>query len=302
MEDVDITEEDPYDIARPQNNFMKYIEEEVKCETTTVLGGTGGLVRSCKNMVLKMREEFELQNFPFDSQPINVTLRIKMPQLKQLQIFHTNTVEGDRQGAELHVPHINGWTFREDLCGEYLSNEPGQFPIKVFQIVFDRSISYYLAHLYWPLILLQILTFMVAAIDPTDSEGYPTVLNVILVQLLTLVAFRYSLENVLPTIPYYTLLDYYFFVAFLDSLVIALVDFSFARGWFNLDHRSLFYQIFFGAWCVFNVIYFIIAFRRKMNVQDCADQAWEVMKEYRSGPGGKVFLERQMILGKEKED
>ena len=51
-------------------------------------------------------------------------------------------------------------------------------------------------NLFFPIFVLQLITFTISALNPLDD--YADIINIILLTLLTLVAFRYSLSDVLP--------------------------------------------------------------------------------------------------------
>ena len=81
-------------------------------------------------------------------------------------------------------------------------------PLSGFHIVIhvDRNIRYYIIMIVVPLLLIVAMSWLVFWIDPKDSGSQ---ISVAITAMLTLIAYRFSIGELVPKISYLTRLDYF---------------------------------------------------------------------------------------------
>ena len=97
-------------------------------------------------------------------------------------------------------------------------------PDLIFTLTVKREYSYYLWKIFFPLILMVIVSYSAYFIDVTDHY---TQITIALTTILTVIAFSFSVESSMPKVPYLTYIDCFFLatyvIVFLALLVLILI-------------------------------------------------------------------------------
>jgi len=180
-------------------------------------GQNDALVFSCRiGVTAKFREQFELQNFPLDAQPLNIIVSsdnhddvINLygwddESLVRKEFMVLNEYEMS------DIKFCRARTIRKSAVG---------YPLLYTGVVVKRKYGYYMWNVFLPLFLITLMsvtTFVVPLHEVAERCG------VILTLLLTSVAFKFVVGQDLPKISYNTFLDTYVLVSFIVLTFIAL--------------------------------------------------------------------------------
>ena len=185
------------------------------------------------DIILNMRfdgtfhEEFELHNFPFDIQSLQVCIAINcrtsgaMPvhfyiddnadkgvELEGFQLAHEWQMAMTKNGKEgklYTVPYKFGAGDR-------------QFPSMRITATVKRKPTFYVGNVMVPMMLLTSLSFMQYA-RPHDEPGDRT--EITLNMVLALVGFKFVVSQMTPSVSYFTILDKYTFFCVLLTIFVA---------------------------------------------------------------------------------
>ena len=86
----------------------------------------------------------------------------------------------------------------------YMPTEDVEVPGFVFEFMAKRYVTYYLWHVIMPLVFIVIMSWGGFWIDPTNAGAQ---IGVSTSAILTLIAYRFMLSNLLPRLPYMTRMD-----------------------------------------------------------------------------------------------
>ena len=155
------------------------------------------------------REGFELEHFPFDVQPLTITVSCNRSssEVELLEDCYTGTKSILRNQFTVMTDF--------DLSGPVMQSRTDEdlkkYPLLHVYFVGQRRAAYYMWNIALPNFLLSALVFTSFAIAPEDLADR---LSVTLTLVLTSVAFKYMVAQELPRISYLTLLDKYILLSF----------------------------------------------------------------------------------------
>ena len=185
-----------------------------------------GRVEFERQMNIRLSTSLDLHKLPFDTQ------RLKM----ELESFRhlADAVELSLPDANLHMTkEISLLQWRIGRT----TTETKPYFNKVYDETYSRAIitievkrhhQFYIWQMMVPLGILIGMAFAVFFLPPSDLADR---INVLIASLLTVVAFSYSLHTDLPKVPYLTVIDWLF--------VLAYVFFGLAIAGMVLIHRML---------------------------------------------------------------
>jgi hypothetical protein len=169
-----------------------------------------------------LRSPFNLRNFPLDTQTLPVTIISSEYGPDELRLQFDVSTYLDRQ------PRMAGWVIEDedyaiDILNTYTSKENRQYSFVRFDYNFHvrREIGYFLWRVIGPLTFIVIMSWAIFWIDPS-MVGVQ--IGLASTAILTLIAFLFSLNNVLPPISYLTRMDIFLFAS------LALVFAAFAEA------------------------------------------------------------------------
>lgn len=163
-----------------------------------------GRVTYRHRVIGRFSARMELQDFPLDHQRFQV--RIVTPGMGLDQIELVADAGFQAQSASLS---ISDWS----IGALSLHSEPFQAsqdlpPISGFELSFegDRRRRYYVVQVILPLVMIIMMAWTVFWIDPTVVA---TRMSVVVTTMLTLIAYRFALGNMVPRLSYLTRLDWF---------------------------------------------------------------------------------------------
>ena len=216
-----VKEIDP-DLVRlsiPEHQFTNAMDVSAVEGTHTVYlspNDKPGYVRSERRYHGDFFQFMRLNAFPFDAQTLKVSLRLpKRTDAGRSFIQFHNSV-GPQQ-------EMKDWV----RLAEWLRYEPrAQTSIDskgrakyIIEIPLVRRYDYYVWSILAVISSISFLAFVSFAINADDLPGRS---SLVVTLLLTAVAFKLVISEILPKVSYWTLLDYYINASFLMLLIIAL--------------------------------------------------------------------------------
>lgn len=180
-------------------------------------------------------EQFELQHYPFDVQPLTIELRADDGRVQDCNIS-TSVVTLDDNGDSLDIRDTE-WKFLGAHCGaSFISSSrsmklassgaapKGRFCI-IGQVCAQR---YYAVHIFRVIMVMALFSLTsLAALIPDAEVSSMDRMSLTVTLMLTTAAYSIVLSSELPKLGYLTFLDQYilftfFFIAFISAEVITI--------------------------------------------------------------------------------
>ena len=171
------------------------IQELDDAPSIRVYGGRNGAILWNCGFLITFKEYFPLQNFPFDRQ--NLQIDIRQDDSRSWDRFKLTVCCVQFHAKALQIPE---WKMYEP------SIKRGQISHKstTISIHVERLSRYYLMNIIVVMLMLSTLSFVVFALP---STGLNDRISVHLTLLLTAVAFKLVIADLIPKVGYSTLLD-----------------------------------------------------------------------------------------------
>ncbi|CAL1151549.1 unnamed protein product [Cladocopium goreaui] len=192
-------------------------------------------------------EELELQNFPFDVQDLTVMIRFGWP-CKDDRV-QVRFIDAGKSEVFLNVFCLkNAWTQPEAVDVQFgftktKSEKFPQFPLIRIRCQVGRKPKFYFVNVILPVASIVLASASSLAVSH-DMGGR---LGATLTLLLTAVAYKYLVAEMVPRISYNTMLDWYVLVCWAFLLAMVLEN-CFVKG--NQPKVCVIFSVLFG---VFNV-------------------------------------------------
>lgn len=220
-----------YSIWQPNVQFYNLREVETRYpEFATILDDS--LVQYTQRYYIKLSSPLDLKDFPFDVQSLPITLYAfgYSPDEVKLEI----EVAACAERFAISDWQVEAVGANESEISVNLFND-GSEDIKRSRVDYAfkarRYIHFYLWKVLAPLMVILFLAWAVFWIDPMQVGAQ---IGVSGTSILTLIAFLYKLDNILPPVSYLTHLDHFIFTALLlvfFAYLEALISTTFAmRG------------------------------------------------------------------------
>ena len=194
------------------------LKENPKDEFDTFVVNDGAELSYKSKSVYKIKNAFNLKNFPFDKQSLRIFLRQDQ-----------NTIDEDRF-------LVSSWTMRKAEKFKDQNSIQGwnitdvQMNYKVydhtlkdgfydgFELVFniERKSRYYVYKIILPIILILIVCWSAVWIKPYEIESR---LTITIVCLLSLIAYNFVIDADLPKLEYLTVMDYIILTSYVYSTI-----------------------------------------------------------------------------------
>lgn len=227
----------PY-IIKEQNGRMI-------CESVTVVEAT-------------CAEEFEVENFPFDVQYLNIHLQFR----HELHFNKRFGIYFNRESFRIcftRGPTIPGFSVHG--CASFLNKKVGDaIHAGVLVIRVQRSTAFFIRN-----VILMLGSLSLLATSCFWLENQSDKVSLISTTVLSAVAFQFTIGNMLPVVKYATLMDYYIFATFFYLVAVGVVSsmlpakrttISLSRTGHYLGFSSL------GIWALLNVSFFAVGYSR----------------------------------------
>jgi hypothetical protein len=173
-------------------------------------------------------QPLRLQSFPFDRQTFRIQLIAVRYRLNEVKFVPDQDwiQNGLKQAAGI-APSITlpDWSVEKwETKPLPYTLAPGlEYSGYAFEFTASRNVQHYILKVLLPLILIVMMSWSVFWIDPTTSN---TQFSIAVTSMLTLIAYRFAVDNQLPRLPYMTRLDVFFLISTLlvfFSLIEVLV-------------------------------------------------------------------------------
>ncbi|MGL3827142.1 hypothetical protein [Candidatus Pelagibacter communis] len=168
--------------------------------------------------VYKIKNDFNLISFPFDSQKLKIHLFDDKHSLDyyRLEFSYWSEIKAEEFRKE---NNIQGW----DITDVRLTYKPHINPLTktisdgfVMEIDVERKSIYYLFKIILPIILILIICWSSVWIDPKEIESR---LTITIVCLLSLIAYNFVIDSELPKLEYLTVMDYIILVSYIYATI-----------------------------------------------------------------------------------
>jgi hypothetical protein len=164
-----------------------------------------GLVTDRQRYWGNFSQPLELKEFPMDSQQLEIQI-VGVGYNQDEVVFVQNPDEPSGLADKLSQTEwsVSNWVAEPMV---YLPTENVE-PLSGFHMVIhvDRNIRYYAVMIVIPLLLIVAMSWLVFWIDPKESGSQ---INVAITAMLTLIAYRFSIGELVPKVSYLTRLDYF---------------------------------------------------------------------------------------------
>jgi len=195
------------------------------------------------NWLAEFRESLELYKFPFDRQFLHLSFEARNCTFELVDL-----------DVGTYLPN---WTLIKDITPKFSpSQKQCKLPIKL-----ERRVSYYWWNVVFVLFILNLLAFTVVAIEPNAfSSRQSTSITLV----LSGVAHKLNLNQLLPPIPYLTLMDFYTIGSFLLIAFMVLENFVIRFLYDSLGAAIaeqidyIFVGILCGGWILTHFILFLL--------------------------------------------
>ena len=178
-------------------------------------------------------QPLRLQSFPFDRQIFHIQfVAIRYQPNEVAFVPDENWIrDGVRQAAGIS-PSVTlaDWAIErwDAKASVYALTPRMQYSGYVFEFTARRNVEYYILKVILPLVLIVMMSWSVFWTEPTNSN---TQFSIAVTSMLTLIAYRFAVDNQLPRLPYMTRLDAFFlvstllvFLSLIEVLVTTILD------------------------------------------------------------------------------
>lgn len=201
-----------YDL--PEISLFNAIEtDDSDPESIRVYGGDEGNTALLWNKGYKFKcmESFELQDFPFDHQDLQLNFRQNNSKTWDLFDLTVNIVQFHKNSLTL-----SEWT----VCEPQIKRGSPSHKETTVSLKIKRHYLFYIQNIILTQTSLSLLGLLTFAMDLTDIG---TRVGTILQLILTAVAFKFILAQSLPKVPYNTIIDWYMMSSFVTLAITALL-------------------------------------------------------------------------------
>ena len=226
-------------IVRPLNDVWNpkiYVVNQQKIWTTLpeiVTIAPDGEVLYRQRVWGSFSQPLELKDFPFDQQVFSIQLAAVGFTPDQVELLPDTTPES---GISQKLSVVDWSVIGYKSEPRPFKPIPAMKALSGFAFSFEarREIGYFIVKVIIPLIFIVAMSWVVFWIDPMESG---TQISVAITTMLTLIAYRFSIDNSLPKVSYLTRLDY--FILLSTTLVFAsLIEVIFTSTLAKLEKLS----------------------------------------------------------------
>jgi heme/copper-type cytochrome/quinol oxidase subunit 4 len=172
---------------------------------TVVLYGAGATT-------VTVRQEFDLHDFPFDLQELCIDFRIADGSMLRKYRLEVDVIQFSKKSLQ-----FTEWILHTPLV------KPASVPFVAHAVLqIERRPQYYINNVVGMMSLLGTLGLTGFIIDPAKEQGNRSVLVVTL--MLTAIAFKFTINDELPAVPYMTHMDKYIFAMIVNIGLVVFLD------------------------------------------------------------------------------
>lgn len=168
-----------------------------------------GRVEFERQMNIRIATALDLRKLPFDTQRLRIELESFQHQADVLEL--SLPPENLHMTKEISLTQWQPGRTTTETGPKYSEVYDETYSRATVTIEVTRRYQYYIWQMMVPLGILVAMAFAVFYLPPTDLADR---MNVIIASLLTVVALSYSLHTDLPKVPYLTVIDWLFLLAY----------------------------------------------------------------------------------------
>lgn len=147
-----------------------------------------------------------LKNFPLDSHDLQIKIVTVGKDRRNIDFSIDNEKTGMSDVLTVTDFNVVSWNVFPELIN--IGPNLPQLPGVIFELEAKRLVGFYIIKVIIPLVLIVFMSLIVLFIDP--SHVGPR-FSIAITSILTLIAYRFLLGNLLPKISYLTHMDYFLF-------------------------------------------------------------------------------------------
>lgn len=241
---------------------------------TTFVNQHSGLVYSVLENSVTIRQNLDFRAFPFDRQVFPIRLQSLNshltvwkgdPKLLGFAYIHGEYEETRKNASHVLVGAPDHWNLLSSRVVQVFERQPHTSHVSkdYIQIVVkaERKPTYYglrYCIVLFFIVLTNVVVFGIPATEVSDRNSISITL------LLTLVAFKFVLQQDVPEVSYMTYMDYYVLVSFF-FVVLAIFEnlfISFVTDTESRDEIDFYWHIVYvGVWVLLNLMLFVFFLR-----------------------------------------
>ena len=173
--------------------------------------------------VYHIKSNFNLQNFPFDKQKIEILLRQDEHDVSHYRSSISDWTL-DKASKFKHENKIEGWNIVDVDMSYFLTND--NLKNRVFDgfklsYEIDRKSNYYIYKIIIPIFLILVVCWSSVWINPRELESR---LTITIVCLLSLIAYNFVIDKDLPKLEYFTIMDYLILVSYVYAAIPTFIS------------------------------------------------------------------------------
>ena len=194
----------------------------------------------------------DLRDFPLDKN----TLKIKLVSVGKDARNIKFTIDTERTGMA-DVLTVTDWeVVNWNAYAEPINLGPNLpvLPGVVFELEAERLVKFYIIKVLVPLIMIVFMSLIVLFIDPVHVGPK---FSIAITAILTLIAYRFLLGNLLPKISYLTHMDYFLFGSMFLVFAV-LVETCVVARFVSVDKPQQAHELDYWARCAFIVLFVLI--------------------------------------------
>ena len=194
------------------------LKENPKDEFDTFVVNDGAQLSYKSKSVYKIKNKFNLKNFPFDKQSLRIFLRQDQNTIDENRFLVSSWTM--RKAEEFkNLNSIQGWNITDvDMNYKVYDHTLKEVFYDGFELVFniERKSRYYVYKIILPIILILIVCWSAVLIKPKEIESR---LTITIVCLLSLIAYNFVIDADLPKLEYLTIMDYIILASYVYSTI-----------------------------------------------------------------------------------
>tara|TARA_B110000008_G_C16974468_1_gene565267 strand:- start:2716 stop:4305 length:1590 start_codon:yes stop_codon:yes gene_type:complete len=170
------------------------------------------------NGQIKIKNDFDLRNFPFDKQRIV----FNFSETKDVDVY-INAADSVYSNLDMLMNEklINGWKLVDyRVTGENYQEQRfyENIYLNSLKIILEieRESSYYVYKIILPIVLILMVCWSVMWITPKELEAR---LTVTIVCLLSLIAYNFVIDSEIPKLEYLTIMDWIIFASYIFATI-----------------------------------------------------------------------------------
>lgn len=178
-----------------------------------------GIIKGWIGFNTHIPQIFEVYHFPFDRNILSLELmnnwRLVIPEGYTVEF---EPLEEKKSWGSVSETLVTQWMIPRPVKIAILKHESGSKQVD-FQISIERKPDFFIRNVAFPVFVVVGVGLCIYAFDINDL---PDRLNLVVGLLLALVAFQYVVGQYLPRTDYFTTLDYYVNISFLQFLICGI--------------------------------------------------------------------------------